>query len=117
MTPFGAKVRMYREKKIITQKQMAKMLGVSSAYLSALENGKRGYPSVQIVHRICGLFNIIWDDADELMRLAQLSHPKITVNTVGMSPLATEVANRLAENIGGLNMKKLEAINTILKEK
>ena len=117
MTPFGAKVRMHREDKAITQKQMAKMLGISPAYLSALEKGKRGYPSVQIVHRICGFLNIIWDEADELMRLAQLSHPRITVNTVGMSPLATEVANRLAESIGGLDMKKLEAINKILKEK
>ena len=117
MTPFGEKVRQYREEKHITQKQMAKMLSVSSAYLSTLENGKKGLPSYQIVHRICGLLNIIWDDADDLMRLARLSHPKVTVNTVALSPLATEVANLLAENISNLSHEELQQVHSLIKKK
>ena len=117
MTPFGEKVRQYREEKNLTQKQMAKMLNVSSAYLSALENGKKGLPSYKIVHCICGLLNIIWDDADELMRLARLSHPKVTVNTVDLSPLATKVANLLAENISNLSPEELQKVHSLIEKK
>ena len=117
MTPFGEKVRQYREDKHITQKQMAKMLNISAAYLSNLENGKKGLPSYQIVHRICGLFNIIWDDADDLIRLARLSHPKVTVNTVDLSPLATKVANLMAENISNLSHEELKQIYSLIKKK
>ena len=52
------------------QKQMAASLGVSAAYLSALEHGRRGVPSWAMVQKIIGYFNVIWDDAEELQRLA-----------------------------------------------
>jgi transcriptional regulator with XRE-family HTH domain len=42
MTPFGAKLRDLRLLGGITQKRMAADLGVSAAYLSALEHGNRG---------------------------------------------------------------------------
>ena len=42
MTPFGRRVRELRAERNITQKQMAADLGVSAAYLSALEKGNRG---------------------------------------------------------------------------
>ncbi len=46
-----------------------------------------------MVVAICAQLNIIWDDADELHRLARLSHPRITVDTAGLSPAATELAS------------------------
>ena len=75
MTPFGAKVRELRRKRGITLKDMAGELQVSSAYLSALEHGKRGRPTWFMVHRIIGFFNVIWDEAEELQRLAEISDP------------------------------------------
>ncbi len=45
MTPFGERVRSLRDAKGVTLKQMATDLSISSAYLSALEHGKRGQPS------------------------------------------------------------------------
>ncbi len=42
MTPFGEKMRKLRADRAITLKQMSTAIGVSSAYLSALEHGKRG---------------------------------------------------------------------------
>ena len=41
MTPFGAKLRELRKARGITLKEMAESLEISSAYLSALEHGKR----------------------------------------------------------------------------
>ena len=103
MTPFGERMRHMRARKGVTQKEMAAALGVSAAYLSALEHGRRGMPSWPLLQKIVGYFNVIWDDAEELQRLAATSHPRVTVDTVGLSPQATLLANRLAGAIGTLS--------------
>ena len=102
MTPFGERMRRMRAQKGVTQKEMAEALGVSAAYLSALEHGRRGMPSWPLIQKIVGYFNVIWDDAEKLERLAALSHPRVVVDTAGLSPAATLLANRLAERIGRL---------------
>lgn len=102
MTPFGKKLREMRRAKGVTLTEMAVALEVSPAYLSALEHGRRGRPSLLLQHQVCAYFNIIWDEAEALHRLARLSHPRVTVDTSGLSPEATELANLLAERIGNL---------------
>lgn len=108
MTPFGAKLREMRRKRSITLKEMAETLQVSSAYLSALEHGRRGRPTWFMVQRIITFFNVIWDEAEELQRLAEVSDPRITVDTAGLAPEATELANLLAGKIGGLSQDSLQ---------
>ena len=107
MTPLGAKLRTMREERGVTLKDMARALRVSSAYLSALEHGRRGKPTWILMQRIIAYFNVIWDDAEELQRLAELSDPKVTIDTGGMTPEATELANRLARDIARLNVEDL----------
>ena len=103
MTPFGKKIRELRERQGITMKKMADDLGVSSAYLSALEHGNRGRPGPGLILQVCGYFDLMWEEADELKGLARLSHPRIVVDTAGLSPKATELANLLAQNIQDLD--------------
>lgn len=114
MTPFGERVRSLRDAKGVTLKQMASDLSISSAYLSALEHGKRGQPSPQLVRQICAYFGIIWDEAEALERLADLSHPRVTVDTSGLNARATELANRLSERIGDLDDETLDRLLTII---
>ena len=103
MTPFGAKVRQLRAEKNIQLKDMAAELKVSSAYLSALEHGKRGRPGPGLVMQIADYFGLIWENVDDLKALAQLSHPRVPVDTAGLSPKATLLANRLAAHIHELD--------------
>lgn len=110
MTPFGEKVRALRNARGISLKQMAEDLGVSSAYFSALEHGHRGRPGSGLVQQICGYFDLMWDDAEELTRLAELSHPRVVVDTAGLSPKATQLANVLAEQIETIDEETLEWI-------
>lgn len=110
MTPLGEKIRRLRDERNITQKRMAADLGVSSAYLSALEHGKRGRPSWYLLQRIITYFNVIWDDADEIVRLARLSHPRVTIDTSALSAKATELANRLADDIASLQDGQLDSL-------
>jgi transcriptional regulator with XRE-family HTH domain len=115
MTPVGIKLRQLRAARGIKLKDMADALGVSAAYLSALEHGRRGRPTHAMVVAICAQLNIIWDEADELMRLARLSHPRITVDTAGLSAEATELANLLAERIRKLAPERVEKLLDLLK--
>lgn len=94
---------------------MASDLQLSPAYLSALEHGHRGRPSAALVIQICSYFNIIWDEADDLERLAAISHPRVVVRTAGLSPRATELANRLAAGIGELSECELEGLLGLLE--
>ena len=103
MTPFGARLRELRAQRGGSQTQMAADLGLSAAYLSALEHGRRPRPTPGLVRQICGYFGLIWDDADALAALAQRSRPKVTIDTGGLSARATELANLLAERIDRLS--------------
>jgi transcriptional regulator with XRE-family HTH domain len=115
MTPFGEKLRRLRDERGISLKEMAAALGLSAAYLSALEHGRRGRPTHALVIAICAQLNIIWDDSDELIRLARLSHPRVTVDTAGLSPAATELANLLAERIRKLPAETTQRMLELLQ--
>jgi transcriptional regulator with XRE-family HTH domain len=116
MTPFGAKVRSLRAQHNVTMKDMAEALQISSAYLSALEHGRRGRPSQGLVRQICEYFELIWDEADALLRLAEQSDPRVVVDTAGLSPEATALANRLAGEIGTLDARRIARLMAILGE-
>ncbi len=110
MTPFGQKVRALRAARGATLKQMAADLELSPAYLSSLEHGRRGRPSEALVVQVCEYFNLIWDDFEEMKRLAALSHPRAVVDTSGLAPVHTELANELAARIGELSSDDAEAL-------
>ena len=114
MTPFGRRLRELRAAKGMTLKQMAAALHVTPAYLSALENGRRGKPRKGLVMQVAAALGIIWDDAEELVRLARLSDPKRRIDTAGLNPAATELANRLADDIARLSESDLKAMLEIL---
>ncbi len=116
MTPFGAHLRKLRAARNMTLKQLAAALEVSSAYVSALEHGRRGVPSVVLVHQICDAMGLLWEEADELERLARLSHPRIVVNTAGLSPERTALANRLARTIRTLPAETVRTLLDVLDE-
>lgn len=114
MTPFGLKLRALRAERGVTLKAMAAALDVSPSYLSALELGRRGAPTWMMVQRIITFFNIIWDEAEDLQRLAGLSHPRVVVDTTGLDPAATELANRLAREIRSLDADTVAAMLDLL---
>jgi transcriptional regulator with XRE-family HTH domain len=95
---------------------MATSLGVSSAYLSALEHGNRGAPSWIFVQRVIAYFNLIWDEAEEIHRLAEISHPKVYIDTAGLDPIATEFANFLSRSISDIDSADLAELLLIARK-
>ena len=114
MTPFGARLRALRAAHGVTLKQLAAQLQVSAAYLSALEHGKRGAPSTGLVHQVCDVFGLIWDEAEDLAQLARLSHPRVVVDTAGLTPEQTALANRIAQSIKRLTPETVAALHALL---
>ncbi len=114
MTPFGKKIRELRKSKSINQKQMAADLDVSPAYLSALEHGHRGQPTWAMVQRVISYFDLIWDDAEEIEQLARLSHPRITVDSSGLSAEAVALVNQLARKIRSLSPSRIATMSELL---
>jgi transcriptional regulator with XRE-family HTH domain len=117
MTPFGQKLRAMRAERQITLKDMAEALGVSPAYLSALEHGRRGAPTWYLVQRVITFFNVIWDEAEEIERLAQISHPRVVVDTSGLGPHATELANKFARQVATLSEADIHALLDLLNQR
>ncbi|WP_372424079.1 helix-turn-helix domain-containing protein [Salinarimonas chemoclinalis] len=114
LTPFGRRVRRLRAARGLQLKDMAAHLGVSSAYLSALERGERGRPTFTLVQGTIHYFGVIWDEADELQRLAELSDPAPRIPAAGAGPDAMLLANRLAREIGALDADRVAAMLAIL---
>ncbi|MCF8482984.1 MAG: helix-turn-helix domain-containing protein [Rhodospirillum sp.] len=116
MTPFGARLRALRAARGLTLKAMAHQLGLSSAYLSALEHGRRGRPTPGLVMEICGVLGLIWDEAEDLKRLATLSHPKVTLDTGGLPPAVTILAHEIAQSLDHLSEQDIGQIRALLRD-
>ena len=114
MTPFGARLRALRAERGMTQREMAAALQVTPAYLSALEHGRRGAPRSGLVYQVCDVLGLIWGEAEELAALARLSHPRITVDTAGLAPEQTALANRLAQGIRRLSPETVARLHAVL---
>ncbi len=114
MTEFGDRMRALRAAKGVSQADMAGALDVSAAYLSALEHGKKGAPSWPLTQKIIHYFGLIWDEAEELQTLAQLSRRRSTIDTVGLDAKASKVANLMAKRIGHLSGEDLDKLLEIL---
>ena len=115
MTPFGARVRRIRQDQGLSLQDFARKLGVSSAYVSALEHGRRGRPTFALVQGVIHALGVIWDDADELVRLADLSDPRAVIDTAGLEPAATYLANRLARDIRVLDGETIARLTDLIE--
>ncbi|OLP60413.1 transcriptional regulator [Xaviernesmea oryzae] len=115
-TPFGEAMKRLRRERGVTQKQMAAAIGVSGAYLSALERGQRGAPSFDLIQKISGYLHVIWDEQDALFDVASISHPKATLDTSGLPGEYTAFANRLAQAIRSLPPDTIAQMDELLEK-
>jgi hypothetical protein len=68
------------------------------------------------VHQVCDVFGLIWDQAEDLARLARLSHPRVVVDTAGLTPEQTALANRLAQSIHRLSPETVALLHGLLDD-
>ena len=108
MTPFGIKLKYIRTQRHKSLKDLSKALKVSMAYVSMLENGKRGSPADGLIELICSYFNLSWEESDELKFLAKHSDINTRMNSEKLSLNATLLTNVLKNNIKWLTEEQLK---------
>ena len=116
MTPFGIKLKYIRTHKHKSLKELSIALKVSIAYISMLENGKRGRPADGLIELICSYFNLSWEEADELKFLSKHSDLNIKINSEKLSLNATMLTNVLKNNIKWLTEKQLKKLTIRIQE-
>ena len=116
MTPFGIKLKHIREQKNKSLKDLSKALKVSIAYVSMLENGKRGRPADGLIELICSYFNLSWEEADELKFLAKHSDINTKMNSEKLSINATMLTNVLKNNIKWLTEEQLKKLTMNIQD-
>ena len=116
MTPFGIKLKHIREQRHKSLKDLSKALKVSIAYVSMLENGKRGRPADGLIELICTYFNLSWEEADELKFLAKHSDINTKMNSEKLSLNATMLTNVLKNNIKWLTEEQLKKLTISIQD-
>ena len=116
MTPFGIKLKHIREQRHKSLKDLSKALKVSIAYVSMLENGKRGRPADGLIELICSYFNLSWEESDELKFLAKHSDINTKMNSEKLSLNATMLTNVLKNNIKWLTEEQLKKLTINIQD-
>lgn len=116
LSPFGKEIRRIRLDQEITLLEMARRLGVSSAFASAVEVGSKKVPD-DYPARVAVALNLSDEIAEELERLARTSVPEVRIGFGrGTQQHEREVAQMFARRFGELDGEQFESIRKILEE-
>lgn len=113
LTSFGKFCRKLRIDNGELLKDMADKLGVTSSYLSAIENGKRNVPQ-QWIKKITELYDLNDAEAHELKVSARESQKTIKIDFEGFSKQDKNDFMALARQFTGLNEDDKAKIKNIL---
>ena len=112
LTPFGKAARKIRIDRSETLGDMAEALGISAAFLSSVETGKRNIPS-DPVDKIVRYFDLKGSEALELRRLAAESQ-----NTIKLKPSEKnrQLASAFARKFEELDKAQIDEILKVLNK-
>lgn len=115
VTNFGKYLRKLRIDRGMVLKDMAEMIGVSSAYLSAIELGKRAIPD-DLINDVVKGFGLSKREGEELTKYAQLSQPSIKVDMSDAKDQNKELMLVFARKFKDLSPDQLDKLNKMLKD-
>lgn len=109
-TAYGKALRIIRVKNDELLKDMADRLQMTSAYLSAIENGKRNIPE-DLTNKITVLYNLSKDDENDLKNAEEVSLKSINIELINANDEQKELAVAFAKKfnkLDGVTIKKLK---------
>jgi transcriptional regulator with XRE-family HTH domain len=115
MTPFGKYMRNIRTEKGLLLKDVADMLQVTSAYLSAVEHGKKSAPSAAFVSKLENVLRLDTEQRKGLRRAARDSLNSVDIPSKS-TPFAFETANAFARKLPSLSEDQLRRIKSIVDQ-
>lgn len=114
MTKFGIFIRKFRLDKGILLRDMAKDLGISPAYLSAMETGHKDITQ-SLADKISSVYNLSIEQTKELKHSIILSKQKICITT-GQIAWKNEIVSKLREKLDNLSEEQRFKIIEVLKK-
>ena len=115
LSRYGKTVRKLRIDKGVSLKAMADALGKSSAYLSAVETGRKNPPE-KLVRSVADYFDLTDDERDALIRDAQASRSEVSIPMSGFNDTQRQVAAAFARQLTSLTEEELQKIHSLLEK-
>lgn len=109
LSPFGIAIRKIRLDRQLLLKDMADTLGVSSAFLSSVESGKRRVPKGWI-ESISRIYHLSKEDVENLEIASSKSAPDIKIPISAVSSEKRDLAFSFAKALDGLSDQDVERI-------
>ncbi len=106
------KIRIDRDEYL---KNMAEHLGITSAYLSAIENGKRNM-SDALLQKLADVYSLTSDALADLKEAAAASKGKVEIGVADSSEDKQSVAWAFARKFENLSDKQISEIKKILED-
>lgn len=113
VTEFGRLLRKIRIDKSLLLKDMADSLDMTSAYLSAIELGKKNIPD-NLVNKISTAFGLDASEKEKLIESVEKSQPSIKLDLTSSNAEQRELVMHFARKYEGLSRDKLEELKKIL---
>lgn len=116
VTNIGIALRKIRLDKQELLRDMAAKLNVSSAFLSAVENGRKK-PPANFVDKVCNAYDLGKTDRETLLQAAEMATHELKINLADVSPAQRQVAVSFAKALNGLTDEQVKKIMTVFEKK
>ncbi|WP_332238862.1 helix-turn-helix domain-containing protein [Sporolactobacillus sp. KGMB 08714] len=113
LTPFGKFCRKLRIDRGELLKDMATKLNVTSAYLSAVENGKRKIPN-EWVAKLINKYSLKEKERSDLQFTFEASQTNVNIDLSRSSNSKKNIALAFARKLNGMDDSELQRISKIL---
>ncbi len=115
LTEFGKTLRKLRIDNCQLLKDMADILGISPASLSAIENGKRN-PQRAMVQDIISYYRLTPQEQDNLWNAFDISREEASVHLTGLTNAQAELGLTFARRFNDLSQDQINEIMAVLKK-
>lgn len=113
LTSFGKLVRKIRIEKEVNLKEMALLIDKSSAFLSAVETGRKNVPT-GMVEDIIKKMELTQEEAEQLTIAAQESRHEVSIPMQDFNNRQREVVAAFARHFSSLEPEELTQVQNIL---
>jgi len=116
LTPFGQAVRKHRVDREKTQSDIARALGVSVAFWSSIETGKKNIPG-DLLDKLTQHLGLAAEEAVKLQHLADASRAEVKINMQKLTNPSRELVLGFARKFenGGLSEQQMARLRDILE--
>lgn len=115
MTTFGKELRKLRIEQAVRLKDLAEAIEVTSAFLSAVETGKKTLPPAHL-GKLVSFFGLKAKRASKLEALAAKSAKEVRINLARASNPSKDLAAAFARKFNSLDEETIANLRRVLEE-